>query len=46
MFHYAGDNFHYVVEQFVSCIHFFLYILFLIQPHKQQFKGLEILLAS
>jgi hypothetical protein len=22
MFLYAGDNIHYVIEQFVSCIHF------------------------
>jgi len=32
----AGDNIQYVNEQFVSCIHFFLYTSLFIRPHKQK----------
>ena len=35
-FLYAGDNIQYVNEQFISCIHFFLYTSLFIKPHKQK----------
>ena len=40
-FLYTGDNIQYVNEQFVSCIHFFLYTSLFIKPHKQKSNGVK-----
>ena len=40
-FLYASDNIQYVNEQFVSCIHFFLYTSLFIKPHKQKSNGVK-----
>jgi len=41
-FLYAGYNNQYVKEQFVSCIHFFLYTSLFIKPHKKNLTGLNL----
>jgi len=40
-FLYAGHNIQCVNEQFVSCIHFFLYTSLFIEPHKQKSNGVK-----
>ena len=41
VFVYTGDNIQYVNEQFVSCIHFFLYTSLFIKPHKEKSNGIK-----
>ena len=40
-FLYAGNNIKYVNEQFVLCIHFFLYTSLFVKPHKQKSNGVK-----
>ena len=40
-FLYAGNNIQYVNEQFVSCIHFFLYTSLFIKPYKRKSNGVK-----